>query len=208
MIAAVMATSYLPVLTPARIPVQGRICCLISKGAYLRRSAISSLSKPVGWPSLTNSKGRKSSSVATISPRFLISSMLPALAAPTSAGMVNSAAKRPSATRRGSELRQASEEVVMCVSLSLAKSIEAETVGAQIRRERRAFGLGGLSCLVLRPAIERSLAELRVGAVLLLGNGVDGVPPAVVIVDACGERTVVIAIGMRGNAARQAQADE
>src|ERR1700758_4193820 len=184
MIAAVIATSYLPVLPPAKIPVQGRICCLISKGAYLRKSAISSLSKPVGWPSLTNSKGRKSSSVATIRPRFLISSMLPALAVPASIGIVNSAAKSPSATRRGSELRQAGEEVVMCVSLSLAKSIEAETVGAQIRRERRAFRFRSLPRLVFRPAVERRLAELGIGALLFLGNGVDGVPPPVVIVDA------------------------
>jgi hypothetical protein len=48
MIAAVIATSYLPVLTPASRPVQGRISCLISNGAYLRRSSTSSLSKPVG----------------------------------------------------------------------------------------------------------------------------------------------------------------
>ena len=49
MIAAVMATSYLPVLTPARIPVHGRISCLISKGAYLRKSSIKDLNgKTVG----------------------------------------------------------------------------------------------------------------------------------------------------------------
>ena len=35
----------------------------------LRKSSTSSLSKPVGLPSLTNSNGRKSSSVATISSR-------------------------------------------------------------------------------------------------------------------------------------------
>src|ERR1700675_2546059 len=64
MIAAVMATSYLPVLTPARMPVQGRISCLISKGAYLRRSSISSLSKPVGFSSFRNSTGRKKPSGA------------------------------------------------------------------------------------------------------------------------------------------------
>jgi len=31
---AVMAASYLPVLTPARMPASGRISCLISNGAY------------------------------------------------------------------------------------------------------------------------------------------------------------------------------
>src|SRR5215475_13548475 len=61
MIAAVMAMSYLPVLTPASRPVQGSISCLTSNGAYLRSSSTSSLSKPVGLPSLMNSNGLKSS---------------------------------------------------------------------------------------------------------------------------------------------------
>src|ERR1700740_562921 len=188
MIAAVIATSYLPVLTPARMPVQGRICCLISMGAYLRRSSINSLSKPVGFPSFTNSKGRKSSSVATISPRFLTSSMLPALAAPTSAGVASTAATRPSATRRDSELKQASEEVLMRCLPFVGVSIEAESMRAQVGRERSAFGLGGLARLVLRPAVERRLAEFGVGAMLVLGDGVDRMTPVVVVVDACCER--------------------
>src|SRR5882724_1150857 len=103
MMAAVIATSYLPVLTPARMPVQGRISCLISNGAYLRRSSTSSLSKPVGLPSLMNSNGRKSSSVATMRPRFLISSMLAARARLPSMGSVALAARAPSSTRREME---------------------------------------------------------------------------------------------------------
>jgi hypothetical protein len=102
MIAAVIATSYLPVLTPASSPVQGRISCLIGNGAYLRRSSTSSLSKPVGFPSLTNSNGRKSSSVATMRPRFLISSMLAARARPPSIGVMVAAAMVASRMRRDS----------------------------------------------------------------------------------------------------------
>ncbi|MCY1560664.1 hypothetical protein D9M68_978280 [compost metagenome] len=63
---AVMAMSYLPVATPARMPGQGRISWRISNGAYLRSASTISLLKPVGLPSFTNSNGRKSSSVTTV----------------------------------------------------------------------------------------------------------------------------------------------
>src|SRR5882757_10682287 len=182
MMAAVMATSYLPVLTPARIPVHGRICCLISNGAYLRKSSISSLSKPVGLPSLMNSKGRKSSSVATINPRFLISSRLPAVALPANIGIAISTAARPSVRRLEIKLERASEPVVMMGLPFVGVSVEVKSVGAQIGRERCAFGLGRLTRLVFRPAVESRLAKLGVGALLLVRNRVQCMPPVVVII--------------------------
>jgi len=48
MIAAVMATSYLPVADASQQAGPGMISCLIWNGANLRKSSTSSLSKPVG----------------------------------------------------------------------------------------------------------------------------------------------------------------
>src|ERR1700736_791152 len=206
MIAAVMATSYLPVETPARMPVQGRISCLTSNGANLRKSSISSLSKPVGLPSFTNSKGRKSSSVATISPRFLISSRLPALAMPANMGIAISATARPSVRRLEIGLERASEPVVMMGLPFVGVSVEAKTVGAQRRRKRRALGFSRLARLVFRPAVEGGFAVFCVGALLLLRDRMQRIPPVVVIVDAPMKRTVVIAIAVRRHAAWQPKA--
>src|SRR6187397_114363 len=86
-------------------------------------------------------------------------------------------------------------------------SVESESMGAQIRREGGAFGLGGLARLVLRPAVERGGAELGVGTMLFLRDGMPRVAPAVVVVDRVGERAVVVGVVVRGGAARQPQAD-
>ena len=93
------------------------------------------------------------------------------------------------------------------VSRVTVLSIEAESVGTQIGRECRAFGLGGLAGLVLGPAVERRLAKFGVGPLLLAWNGVQGIPPAVVIVDSARQFPVVVAVAVGRDAARQAQAD-
>src|ERR1700692_42553 len=93
------------------------------------------------------------------------------------------------------------------VAVVVVPSIEAESMCTQIGRERRTFCLGGLPGLVFRPAVKGRVAKFRVGTMLLLGNGMQRVPPSVVIVDSAGKRTVIVTIAVRRDLARQAQAD-
>src|SRR5580700_6323669 len=87
-------------------------------------------------------------------------------------------------------------------------SVERKSMFSQIGRERRAFGLRGLARLVLRPSIESRLAEFGVGSVLLPGNAVPRIAPAVIVVDRLRQCAIVVAVAMGGRAARQAQADK
>src|ERR1700722_18308098 len=93
------------------------------------------------------------------------------------------------------------------VRFVVVPSVEAKSMCTQIGRERSAFRLGGLPGLVFRPAVKGRLAEFRIGALLLLGNGVQRIAPAVVIVDSAEKRAVVVTIAVRRDLARQAQAD-
>src|ERR1700722_5114267 len=93
------------------------------------------------------------------------------------------------------------------VAVVVVPSVEAESMCTQIGRERRAFRLGGLPGLVFRPAVKGCLAEFRIGALLLLGNGVQLIAPAVVVLDDAGERAVVVTIAVCRDLARQPQAD-
>jgi hypothetical protein len=61
--------------------------------------------------------------------------------------------------------------------------------------------------LVLGPAVKGRVAKLGVGPLLLPGNRVQGIPPAVVIVDRLGKRAVVVAFAMCRRQTRQPQAD-
>ena len=73
-------------------------------------------------------------------------------------------------------------------------SVETESMGAQIGRERRPFRLGSLPGLVFRPAVKTRLAKFGVGALLLLGDGMQRIAPAVVVIDFSWKRAVVVTI--------------
>src|SRR3569833_319476 len=80
-------------------------------------------------------------------------------------------------------------------------------MGAQFGWKCRPLCLGRLPRLILRPAVKGGLAEFGVGPLLFLRDRVQSVTPLVVILNRRLQGSVVVAIDMRGHAARLPQAD-
>src|SRR5260370_6568911 len=85
--------------------------------------------------------------------------------------------------------------------------IGGEAAGAQIAREALAFSLGSLPRLVLRPAIERRVAEVFRRALLFARKRISCITAVIIGVGGFGEGLIVVMIGVDRHLERQAHAD-